>query len=429
MKLVHFADTHLGFRQFDRVTPLGINRREADVEDTFASLVTKVIAIQPDVIIVGGDIFHSPRPSNHAIVNAILEFQRLARSLPSTRIVLVSGNHDSAKSTETGGILGSLTPLGIHVVDNTAARIEFDDLSLSVLAIPEAPGVVRPALEPQSGFTYNVMVMHGEVQGMPTHHDETFLRAEVVPTEEMHLPEWNYIGLGHYHVYQELAPNMFYSGSINYTSTNPWGEMLDEDKRGLDGKGFVERDLDTGAQTFHALPGRPYLDLPSFSALDMTSDELNAAIRAVVDPRAIEGKAARLVITECSRELRRTVDDRLIKDYQRVALNFSLATRLPERVRVFVGGRMMRNGLSLEQRLRGLFEDRPAVPGIDKATLIEGALAYLNQTADPYAVATPDSHSIADLVSGSLDERAHDGAVLGERAASEQRVLQEGAAA
>ncbi|HXU02137.1 MAG TPA: metallophosphoesterase [Polyangia bacterium] len=406
MKLVHWADSHLGFRQFERTTAIGVNRREADVEDTFHRLIDQVIPIAPDIIIIGGDVFHSVRPTNHAIVNAIQEFQRLVRALPSTRIVLVAGNHDSPRSTETGGILGSFAPLGIHIVATNAARIEFDDISLSVLAIPEAPGVVRPKLEPQAGFKYNVMVMHGEVQGMPGHHDREKTYSTEVPTDEMHVPEWNYIGLGHYHVYHDLAPNMFYSGSIDYTSSNPWGEMLDEDRRGLSGKGFVERDLDTGAQTFHPLTlVRPYLDLPTFSALDMTSAELDAAIRAAVDATHIEGFAARLVVTEVTRDLARAIDQKAIKEYQRRALNFAFVPRRPEVTRVVVSG-AMRQGLSVEDRVRRHFENFTVAKDIDKTALIDGALSYLSQTEDAYAVATPDDHSLADLLSATLEQNA-----------------------
>ena len=31
MRLVHLSDLHLGFRQYQRLTPAGINQREADV--------------------------------------------------------------------------------------------------------------------------------------------------------------------------------------------------------------------------------------------------------------------------------------------------------------------------------------------------------------------------------------------------------------
>jgi hypothetical protein len=31
LRLVHLADLHLGYRQYQRLTPRGINQREADV--------------------------------------------------------------------------------------------------------------------------------------------------------------------------------------------------------------------------------------------------------------------------------------------------------------------------------------------------------------------------------------------------------------
>ncbi len=427
MRLVHFADTHLGFRQFDRVNAIGVNRREADVEETFHRLIDKVVEIAPDVILIAGDNFHVPRPSNHAIVNAIQEYQRLVRSLPSTRIVLVAGNHDSPRSTDTGGILGSLAPLGIHIVDQIPERIDWPDWNMSVSAVPESPAAERAIAEARAAGVrlgdmgnakskYNVMVMHGEVQGMPGKHD----RSHEVPTDELRTPEWNYIGLGHYHVHHNLAPNMAYSGSIDYTSTDPWGEMVDEDKRGLSGKGFVERDLDTGAQTFHPLTvSRTYLDLPTFDATDMTSDQVDAAIRAAVDASPIDGKAVRLVVTGVARGLRRALDEKALKEFKHRALNFALDARTAESVRVVVGGGISREQ-TLDQRVRGALEKWPLPPDLDRGQFVALGMGYLSQATDPYAVAAPDDHSLADALNASI---------LSEQSAAEERVLIEGAAA
>ena len=67
MRLVHLSDLHLGFRQFQRQTPAGINQREADVAASFARAIDRLIAIAPDVVLVGGDVFHTVRPTNTAI--------------------------------------------------------------------------------------------------------------------------------------------------------------------------------------------------------------------------------------------------------------------------------------------------------------------------------------------------------------------------
>ncbi len=407
MRLVHFADTHLGFRQFDRVTPIGVNRREADVEETFHRLIDKVVEIAPDLIIVAGDNFHVPRPSNHAIVNAIQEYQRLVRSLPSTRIVLVAGNHDSPKSTDTGGILGSLAPLGIHIVDQIPERIDWPDWNMSVTAVPESPAAERAIAEARAAGVrlgdmgnaaskYNVMVLHGEVHGMPGHHD----RSREVQTDDLRAPEWNYIGLGHYHVHHNLAPNMAYSGSIDYTSTDPWGEMVDEDKRGIAGKGFVERDLDTGAQTFHALTtSRPYLELPTFDARDMTSLELDAAIRAAVESTSIDGKAVRLVVTGVVRDLGRAIDQKAIKEFHLRALNFHLDMRRPDVTRIRVSG-VDRQSKRLEDRMHAFFADFQTAPDVSKPDLVALAEKYLAEARGDDL----NSTTLADSLNASLAE-------------------------
>ncbi|HEU4990688.1 MAG TPA: metallophosphoesterase, partial [Gemmatimonadaceae bacterium] len=64
MRVVHLSDLHLGFRQYQRLTPLGANQREADVALTFKRTVDRVIALHPDLVVIAGDVFHSVRPTN-----------------------------------------------------------------------------------------------------------------------------------------------------------------------------------------------------------------------------------------------------------------------------------------------------------------------------------------------------------------------------
>src|SRR3569833_162879 len=105
MRLVHLSDLHLGYRQYQRLTPGGLNQREADVAATFRTAIDRVIALRPDAVVVAGDVFHSVRPTNQAIISAFLQFARLRAELPDAAIVVVAGNHDVPRTTETGGIL------------------------------------------------------------------------------------------------------------------------------------------------------------------------------------------------------------------------------------------------------------------------------------------------------------------------------------
>ena len=81
MKLVHLADLHLGFRQYQRLTPTGLNQREADVAAAFKKAIDEIIEIAPDIVVIGGDVFHAVRPTNPAILWAHKQFARLTESL------------------------------------------------------------------------------------------------------------------------------------------------------------------------------------------------------------------------------------------------------------------------------------------------------------------------------------------------------------
>ena len=94
MRLVHLSDLHLGFRQFQRSTPGGINQREADVAKSFTNALDKIITLRPDVVLIAGDVFHTVRPTNPAILHAFTQFSRLMRELPEAKVVIAAGNHD-----------------------------------------------------------------------------------------------------------------------------------------------------------------------------------------------------------------------------------------------------------------------------------------------------------------------------------------------
>ncbi|MFI5228842.1 MAG: exonuclease SbcCD subunit D, partial [Gemmatimonadales bacterium] len=338
MRLVHISDLHLGYRQYQRLTPGGVNQREADVAATFRLAIDRIIAIAPDLVVVAGDVFHSVRPSNQAILHAFLQFGRLRHALPDADVVLVAGNHDTPRSAETGGILQLLGQLGIEIADRDARRLSFAARDLSVLAVPDVPGLVRPSLTPDPSARYNVLVIHGEVQGVLPAMSAVVDRASVeITREELGASRWDYVGLGHYHVYREVAPNAYYSGSIDYTSANPWGELYEERVAGLIGKGFVERDLDTGHQIFHPLPpARPLVDLPPINATGLSPAEVDERIRAAVDgcDGGVDEKIVRITIRDLPRHVARELDHKAIREYKRTALNFHLDLRRPEALRL-----------------------------------------------------------------------------------------------
>lgn len=419
MRLVHLSDLHLGFRQYQRQTPAGINQREADVALAFARAVDKLIQLAPEVILIGGDVFHTVRPTNTAILHAFRQFARLVAALPATHVVVVAGNHDMPRSTETicilrlfeqgfvarnegrasevsaGGHAGAtaardgeaiaLPALPIYVADRGARRIHFPHLDLAVLAVPDLPpGTVE--LTPDPTAKYNVLLMHGEVQGVLPAADDSDRAAMQIPIEEVTRVGWDYVALGHYHVYKRVADHVYYSGSLEYTSSDPWGELAEEKASKLPGKGMIERDLATGKQTFHPLaPSRPVLDLPPIEGRGMSAADLDAAIQHAVArvSGGVEGKVVRLVAKNVPRHIARELDHKALRELQRTALHFHLDMRRPDTVR---GKRGSQAGSgapgrrpSLHETLREALRARSLVAGVDREELVALGLRYLQE--------------------------------------------------
>ena len=388
MRLLHLSDLHLGFRQYQRQTPMGINQREADVAQAFARAVDRILAIAPELIVIGGDVFHTVRPTNTAILHAFRQFGRLVHGLPETPIVIAAGNHDMPRSTESACILRlfeqGFAPRAdgappILVADRAPRRLQFPRLGVSVLAVPDLPpGSVDLTPDPEA--RYNVLVLHGEVQGvLPAAGGEDRIAAQI-PVEEVTRAGWDYVALGHYHVTTRVADHVWYSGSLEYTSTNPWGELREERAAGLAGKGMIERDLRTGAQTVHPLsPTRPLLDLPSVDGAGRTAAELDAAIASAVAtvPGGIDGAIVRLVLRDVPRHVARELDHAALREVQRRALHFHLDVRRPESVRREASGGAPARRPTLTDALRAALASRALPTDVPREALVALGLRYL----------------------------------------------------
>jgi exonuclease SbcD len=380
MRLVHLSDLHLGYRQYQRLTPNGINQREADVALACRRAFDAVIALAPDVVVLAGDIFHTVRPTNPAILHAFQEFTRLRASLPNAVIAMVAGNHDTPRAAETGCILRLFAPLGIRVVDSAPARISITERDLSILAVPDLQGE-RPVLKPDPLVRYNVLLLHGEVEGMlPRTAIPSDRSTAEISKEALGAERWSYVALGHFHVCREIAPNAYYSGSLDYTSANPWGEMLEERAAGLSGKGFIEFDLETREHRFHTLvPPRKLVDLPMLSARGLTAADVDVRIADIVRAceGGIDGRIVRLLIRDIPRHIVRELDHRQLRDYRRRALHFQVDTRRPEVIRLHGQGAPGGRRPSLADIVRDKLQSRLLEGDIDRTVLVDLGLRYL----------------------------------------------------
>jgi DNA repair exonuclease SbcCD nuclease subunit len=390
VRLVHLSDLHLGYRQYQRLTPTGINQREADVANTFRRAIDQIIRIAPELIVVAGDVFHSSRPTNAAILHAFRQFLRLRTALPETKIVMIAGDHDTPRTTESGSIMGLFESIGVDVAAAEPKRFHYEEYDVSVLAIPDGH---MPTLAPVAESTHNVLVMHCDVDDVVPRYYAELDRATVrISRGDLASGRWSYVALGHYHSHQRVAENAFYAGSLDYTSLNVWFD-LDEHPR----KGFVVYDFETGASRFEPVEqSREFIELPQIDARDMSVVEVNAAIQHAVEriKGGVDDKVVRLVLRDVPRQIARELDHRMIRELKRRALSFHLDARRPEVTRRDASGAPARRP-SVAEFVRQKLVERPIPPELDRARMVELGIKYLND-ADAFpapvaAIAEPEA--------------------------------------
>lgn len=374
MKLAHIADPHLGIRQYHRQTSTGINQREHDVAQAFRAAIDGVIAARPDAVVVAGDLFHSVRPTNYAIVFAFRQFQRLREALPNAPLVLIAGNHDTPRSVETGSILRLFEELGVDVASDAPRRLVYPELDLSIFAVPHQSVLAdeRPALEPEGPQKHQVLLAHFEVEGeYPTGHVAAEYGGAVVDRGALHLEDWTYVALGHYHTQHQVDRNAWYAGALDYIGPNIWGEARDEVEHGSHGKGWLLADLTTGRVERHAVPlSSQVLDLEPVKAEGMSAaaiDELIAARLGAIRG-GLSNKIIRLRVFDIPRHVSRELSHTAIRGFKTEALHFHLDLRRPEVRRTTGLGSPGRQ--TLPELVVSYLEGRPLPAELDREAFV-----------------------------------------------------------
>jgi DNA repair protein SbcD/Mre11 len=386
VKLAHLADLHLGYRQFDRQNSRGANQREADVAEAFRRAVDDLLEQRPDLILFAGDIFHSVRPTNPAILFLFQQLQRLRVALPDTPVVLVAGDHDTPRTSETGSILKLYEAVGAEVVIDAPRRLVFPKLDCAVLAVPHQALVSpeRPSLRPERGGpTFNVLVTHGQYPALGEARGTMDYGGAPLSLEDLAPAMWDYIALGHYHVAQELEANVWYSGSLEYLPPNPWGQLQDQAERGLKGKCYLQVTLPKlRVAPRYITSVRQHLELEPIQGAGLTAKQLDAKIAAAVAQAkpAIDGNVVRLLVWDVARATAHDLDHPAIRGYKARALHFQLDLRRPQsHYQTGTGAPSRRQ--TLPETLRDFLSRRLLDADIPRDEFVRTGVEYLEQTA------------------------------------------------
>jgi DNA repair exonuclease SbcCD nuclease subunit len=387
VKLAHLADVHLGCRQYHRQTANGLNQREADVAQVFERAVGDIATAAPDLVVCAGDLFHSVRPTNPAILHAFEQLGRLRAELPDSPVVIIAGNHDTPRSTETGTILKLFEAIeGVFVAARETREFVFDRLDLRIVCVPHAALVSGPDTipAPQHGSRHNVLVVHGEVAGV-LNRDASALEhgGVIIEPDTLQAERWDYVALGHYHVARPVAPNAWYSGSLDYVSTNPWGELVEEEAEGRRGeKGWLSVELGEKPQVGfqNVALERRVLDLEPIDGAGLGAAELNHRIAGRIDGVAggVRDEIVRQLVLEVPMPVVRDLDHKRIREIKAEALHYNLDIRRPASSRqVGVGAPGRRQ--TLTELVEDYLERRSLTDDVDREQLLDLGLKYMDE--------------------------------------------------
>ncbi len=275
MKILHFADLHLGVESYGRIDPAtGISSRLLDFLAALDQVVDYAVDNEVDLVVFCGDAYKSREPSQ----TQQREFaQRIIRlSTSGVPIFLLVGNHDlpnaigKATSTE---IFDTLAVKNVYVSNRPDIyRIETNSGIVQVAALPWLRRSALLSKEETKNLDFdqinqklqqvltNIIAAHAEkldptlpsilaahvwVAGAQVGSERlmTIGQEHVLLLSNVAHPAFDYIALGHIHQHQVLSDNppVIYAGSL---------ERLDfsEEK---DEKGFCLVEIETG----HSFPG------------------------------------------------------------------------------------------------------------------------------------------------------------------------------
>jgi DNA repair exonuclease SbcCD nuclease subunit len=234
-------------------------------------------------------------------------------------------------------------------------------------------GPERPALRPEGAARHQLMILHGEIEGvLPTQRNTVEYGGALIGLRELAVEAWTYIALGHYHVQHEVAPHTWYPGSLEYVGTNIWGELTDESEQGIRGKGWLLADLDRGTVTREPVPAaRPIIDLEPVRGEGLGAEAVDKLIqdRLHAVPGGVADRIVRLRVYDVPRHVARELDHAAVRAWKSEALHFHLDIRRPEVHRtVGVGAPGRRQ--TLPDMVRDYLRGRPLPAELDREQFV-----------------------------------------------------------
>ncbi len=296
MKIVHMADSHLGFSSYSRLDQHGQNRIEEMIYAGFDQAVDKIIELRPDAVIHAGDVFHHVRPKIKPLVVFQKGLERLTeKGIP---IIVISGNHDAPKSYSLTSPFRLFDRMrDVHIAQRYQyERFEVGDRSFHCIPFCLEPQDYLAEFEMIERSGRDVLIMHGLVESLRNKKMRSVGEHEL--KDSLLKSDFDYIALGHFHGQTRIAENAWYSGSVEYFNFGEAG----------DNKGMLFVDLENGQAKPVEVRPKYMIDHPGVDCSGMSSEEIAEKIMDLCDREEIRDKMVRIGLKNVNREAYRSID-------------------------------------------------------------------------------------------------------------------------
>jgi DNA repair protein SbcD/Mre11 len=320
LKIIHLADSHLGFSSYGRLDQHGQNRIEEMVYSGFERTIEKIIQLKPDAVIHAGDVFHHVRPK----IKPLVVFQRGLQRLTEAGIpvIVISGNHDAPKSYSLTSPFRLFENLrDIHIAQRYQYEcFEAGDHKFHCIPFCLDPEEYLTEFEKIKRSGRDVLVMHGLVESLKNRRMMSVGEHEL--KDSLLKRDFDYIALGHFHGQTPIAENAWYSGSVEYFN---FGEAKDK-------KGMLLVDLEQGSAK--PVPLRPnyMIDHPDVDCSGFSSEEIAVCLMDLCQEEEIKNKMIRITLTNVNRSAFRSIDQGRLNRLGASALYFKIKPEFQDEV-------------------------------------------------------------------------------------------------
>lgn len=314
MKLLHFADIHIGMENYSRLDPkTGLSTRLLDFFNTFDFIVETAFKEDTDVVIFAGDAYKTRDPNPTQQRGFGERIRKIAKKIP---VVLVVGNHDTPNAEGKANTLDIYSALEIDNVwvsrKPELLEIETKSGNLQIVTLPWLHKNDYKSVGEKLSLLYNkiknnspaIFLSHCEIAGAQYGSEKGMAIANdvTIPLSLLQDRRLSYVALGHIHKHQVLSkssdkPLIVYAGSPQRID---FGEEKEE-------KGVCLVKIDkAGVAKFDFIPTNARQFLTITVNLKAADRDPTKTILDAIQKHQVEDKIVRLIINipaECEEEL------------------------------------------------------------------------------------------------------------------------------